>query len=71
MRTVWRICVPIAITEVFSRDLTRPWLGNAGLTLTGVVFVAGSVLFALAQHDAKGSWPRRRSSPERGSPSRR
>ncbi len=52
MHTIWSICVPIAIIEAFSRDRTRPWLGNAGLAVTGVVFAAGSVFLAVIQHTA-------------------
>ncbi|MFH8739103.1 hypothetical protein [Streptomyces sp. NPDC017964] len=53
MHTVWSICVPIAIVETFSRDRTRPWLGPAGLGVTGVVFAAGSLFLAFAQAESE------------------
>jgi hypothetical protein len=50
LHTVWSVCVPIAIMETFSDDPKRPWLGNVGLAVTGVAFVAGSVLLAAVQY---------------------
>ncbi|MFF2810863.1 hypothetical protein ACFVT2_27545 [Streptomyces sp. NPDC058000] len=52
MHTVWSICVPIALVEVFSADRARPWLGRPGLALTGVVFVAGSAFLAVVQYQS-------------------
>jgi hypothetical protein len=49
LHTVWSICVPIVIVETFSRDPTRPWLGNVGLVVTGAVFLAGSLFLAVFQ----------------------
>ncbi|MDX6334514.1 MAG: hypothetical protein QOG05_1854 [Streptosporangiaceae bacterium] len=53
MHTVWSICVPIALIESFDRDPARPWLGWPGLTVTAVVFVAGSVFLAASQHGSE------------------
>ncbi|MFE4023573.1 hypothetical protein ACFXPZ_40320 [Streptomyces sp. NPDC059101] len=52
MHTVWSICVPIALVEMFSADRTRPWLGRPGLALTSVVFVAGSAFLAVVQYQS-------------------
>ena len=43
LHTVWSICVPIAVIEAFDDDRTRPWLGRAGLAITGAVFVLGCI----------------------------
>jgi hypothetical protein len=50
LHTVWSICVPIAIVEAFDRELPRPWLGDLGLTVVGIVFVLGSTGLALLQY---------------------
>lgn len=51
LHTVWSICVPIAITEAFSRDRTAPWLGRVGIAVTAVVFVLGSAVLTVIQAD--------------------
>ncbi|MFF1925623.1 hypothetical protein ACFVW8_34250 [Streptomyces sp. NPDC058221] len=55
MHTVWSICVPIALVEAFARDgdRTRPWLGLPGLSVTALVFAAGSGFLALAQVESE------------------
>lgn len=42
---VWSISVPIALIEALVPNRrSKPWLGNVGLTVTGVVFILGSAL---------------------------
>lgn len=55
LHTVWSVCVPIALVEAFARggDRTRPWLGVPGLSVTALVFVAGSGFLALAQVESE------------------
>jgi hypothetical protein len=54
IHTVWSICVPIALMETFARDSydargPRPWLGNLGLPLIALAFVADSAFLAYEQ----------------------
>ncbi|MGH3379648.1 MAG: hypothetical protein ACRDP6_33435 [Actinoallomurus sp.] len=49
MHTVWSICVPIALIEVFGPEPQHRWLGNIGLPIVGLLFVASSVFLAVAQ----------------------
>jgi hypothetical protein len=45
MHAVWSIGVPIALVEALVPGrATAPWLGRTGLTVTGVVFLLGTVL---------------------------
>jgi hypothetical protein len=45
LHTVWSISVPIAIVEaVFAERRTQPWLGNIGLGVSTLLFVAGGLL---------------------------
>jgi hypothetical protein len=42
---VWSIGVPIAVVEALARGRrTTPWLGRAGLWITGVLYLLGAVL---------------------------
>ncbi|MBC2879251.1 MULTISPECIES: hypothetical protein [Streptomyces] len=50
MHMIWSICVPIALVEAFGRAPQRPWLGRLGLSVTGVVFAAGSLGLAALQY---------------------
>ncbi|NYH88494.1 hypothetical protein [Actinopolymorpha rutila] len=44
LHTVWSISVPIGLVEAMvPQRRTTPWLGKVGLTVTGVLFVFGSV----------------------------
>ncbi|MER7500646.1 hypothetical protein AB0L05_16920 [Nonomuraea pusilla] len=52
MHTIWSICVPIAIIEIFDGDRRSPWLGRIGLAVTGAVFAGGCAFLAVAQYDA-------------------
>ncbi|MET9296937.1 hypothetical protein [Streptomyces sp. NPDC003077] len=52
MHMIWSICVPIALVEAFSRDPRRHWLGRPGLSVTAVVFAAGSLFLAAMQYAA-------------------
>ncbi|MBD0738200.1 hypothetical protein BGM09_33560 [Streptomyces sp. CBMA29] len=56
IHTVWSVCVPIALVETFARDSAerpRPWLGNIGLPLVAVAFVADSLFLAVAQQHSE------------------
>jgi hypothetical protein len=47
LHTIWSICVPIAMVEAFVTNRARePWLGNAGLVLTALLFLGGAGLNA-------------------------
>ncbi|KOG81031.1 MULTISPECIES: hypothetical protein [Streptomyces] len=50
MHMIWSICVPIALVEAFSRDPRRPWLGRPGMSVTVLVFAAGSLFLACLQY---------------------
>ena len=54
MHGIWSICVPIAVVEAFARPHDRPWLGNRGLSVVGVVFVLGSLLLCAMQIGSTG-----------------
>ncbi|MFI1993717.1 hypothetical protein [Actinoplanes sp. NPDC020271] len=43
LHTVWSISVPIALVEQSSARRTEPWLGRLGLTVAGVLMVAGGL----------------------------
>jgi len=49
VHTIWSICVPIAITETFSGDRTRPWLGRKALTVVAVMFMMTTSLLCAMQ----------------------
>lgn len=43
LHTVWSISVPIAVTEaLFAGRRETPWLGKAGLTVSGILFLLGA-----------------------------
>jgi hypothetical protein len=43
LHTVWSITVPIVVMESMSRRPREPWLGKAGLSVYGALFVVGVV----------------------------
>jgi hypothetical protein len=50
---IWSISLPIAIVETLVPDRqTTPWLGNLGVTVTGVVFLLGAGMI-LADHQQR------------------
>lgn len=49
LHVVWSTAVPIIVVEgLFPGRSTTPWLGNAGLTTVGIVFVLGAVVIFAA-----------------------
>lgn len=51
LHTVWSICVPIAIVETFLGERARqPWLGDAGLWVTLLLFLGGAALNAYSTY---------------------
>jgi hypothetical protein len=54
LHTIWSISTPVAIVEESaSGRRTEPWLGRLGLSVTGALFVVGSVItFAISYGDS-------------------
>lgn len=49
LHAIWSISVPIAMVEAFDPRPEQPWLRLPGLTVTALVFLAGSLLLAIYQ----------------------
>lgn len=56
LHVAWSICIPIALTELlFSDQRTSPWLGNVGLAIVSVLFLAGLGLMTIGSAIQYGS----------------
>lgn len=55
---IWSISAPIAIIETFvSRRRTEPWLGRAGLAVTGILYVLASAIIFRGAAEESGFLP--------------